>query len=67
MFFNETKFIRSVLSNYMFSACEANFSLNVDFMAKNPKNMHKIGHVSVCNFYPIEVTKKVLHPALCMF
>ena len=37
-------------------------SLNVDFMAKKPQKVHKTGHILVCNFYPIEVTKKVPLP-----
>ena len=28
-------------------------------MTKKPEKLHKIGHISVCNFYPIAVTKKV--------
>ena len=27
-----------------------------------PQKVHKIGHISVVNFYPIAVIKKVLHP-----
>ena len=43
---------------------QLNISLNVDLMAKKPQKVHKIGHISVCNFYPIVVTKKASHPAL---
>ena len=38
---------------------QLNISLNVDFMAIKPQKVHKIGHISVCNFYPIVATKKV--------
>ena len=31
-------------------------------MAKKTQKVHKIGHISVYNFYPIAVTKKVSHP-----
>ena len=31
-------------------------------MTKKPEKLQKIGHISVCNFYPIAVTKKASHP-----
>ena len=40
---------------------QLNIFLNVDFMAIKPQKGHEIGHISVCNFYPIVVTKKVSH------
>ena len=33
-------------------------------MAKTSQKMHKIGHISVCNFYQIAFTNKVLNPFL---
>ena len=64
IFFNETKFIRLVISIYILFACFIkDISLNVDFMAKKPQRVHKTGHISVFNFYPIAVTKKVSHPS----
>ena len=35
----------------------------MDFMAKKHQKVHKTGHISVFNFYPIAVTKKVSHPS----
>ena len=36
--------------------------LNVDFMAYKHQKIHKIDHISVCNFYYISVIKKASHP-----
>ena len=41
---------------------QLNISLNVDIMAIKPQKVHKIGHISVCNFYLIVVTKRISHP-----
>ena len=41
---------------------QPNISLNVDFMAIKSQKAHKIGHILVCNFCPIVVTKKAPHP-----
>ena len=55
IFFDETKL-------HILGLFKVKSALNVDFMAKSPKKMHKIGHISVYSFYPIAVTKKVSHP-----
>ena len=43
---------------YILCMFQLNISLNVYFMAIKPQKVHKIGHISVCNFYPIVITKK---------
>ena len=55
-------FYLSTINLHILCMFQLNISLNVDFMATKPQKVHKIGHISVLNFYPIVVTKKVSHP-----
>ena len=56
-------FFNSSVNLHILCLFQLNISLNMDFMAKKHQKVHKTGHISVFNFYPIAVTKKVSHPS----
>ena len=47
-------FVKYYQSTYSLHV-SAQYILNVDFMATKPQKVHKIGHISVCNFDPIDM------------